>query len=405
MLCGSTCFAGSTCDLGVELRILFTSTPAVGHVHPMVPLARAFRSRGDPIAWATGAEVCPMLAKDGFEAMRSGQGADESRQEFYDRFPEYAYLAPTDGPPFMFPRLFGTVRAPQMLMDLLPIVRDWKPDLIIHDAAEFAGSIAAGVAGIPSVTHSFGALTPKDRVTAASQEVAHLWEQNGLEARPFAGNYEFLYLDMYPESLSLGERSHVPLVQPIRSEGFALPGNEPLPAGLNGDSTVPLVYFTLGTVFMGDGTLFAAVISGLRDLPIRLIVTVGPHGDPDALGEQPPNVHVARYLRQSDLLPLCTAVVSHAGSGTLLAAMTAGLPQLCLPQAADQFGNAAACARAGAGIQIQPEHIASESVRDAARRLLTDNSFREQAGNLADEIAGMPSPKVVADVLHNRYAG
>jgi UDP:flavonoid glycosyltransferase YjiC (YdhE family) len=395
----------STYDFGVELRILFTSTSAVGHVHPMVPLARAFRDRGDPIAWATGAEVCPMLAKEGFEAMPSGFGADESRQEFYDRFPEYAYLAPIDGPSFMFPRLFGTVRAPQMLMDLLPIVRDWRPDLIIHEAAEFAGAVAAGVAGIPSVTHSFGALTPKERVTAASREVAHLWELKGLEQRPFAGNYEFLYLDIYPDSLSLGERPHVPFVQPIRSEGFALPGNEPLPAWLNGDSALPLVYFTLGTVFMGDGTLFAAVISGLRDLPIRLIVTVGPHDDPGALGEQPPNVHVARYLRQSDLLPLCAAVVSHAGSGTLLAAMAAALPQLCLPQGADQFGNAAACARAGAGIQIQPEHIASDTVRDAASCLLTETSYREQASNLADEIAGMPSPSAVADVLRSRYAG
>ena len=395
----------SAFHLGVALRILFTSTPAVGHVHPMVPLARAFRDRGDRLAWATGAEVCPMLAKEGFEAAPSGLGADESRQEFYDRFPEYAYLAPIDGPSFMFPRLFGTVRAPPMLMDLLPIVRDWKPDLIIHDAAEFAGPIAAGVAGIPSVTHTFGALTPKERVTAASREVAHLWEKNGLEVRPFAGNYEFLYLDIYPESLSLDERSHVPFVQPIRSEGFALPGNEPIPAWRECEAALPLVYFTLGTVFMGDGTLIAAVISGLRDLPIRLIVTVGPHGDPGALAEQPHNVHVARYLRQSDLLPLCAAVVSHAGSGTLLAAMAAGLPQVCLPQAADQFGNAAACARAGAGIQIQPEHIASDSVRDAARRLLTDTSYREQASILAEEIAGMPTPNAVADLLRSRYKG
>lgn len=97
------------------MRVLFTSTPAVGHVHPMVALARAFRDDGDRVGWATGAELCSQLAAEGFEVMPSGLGAEESRREFYRRFPEYWSLSPADGPAFMFPRLFGGVRAPHML--------------------------------------------------------------------------------------------------------------------------------------------------------------------------------------------------------------------------------------------------------------------------------------------------
>ncbi len=160
-----------------------------------------------------------------------------------------------------------------------------------------------------------------------------------------------------------------------------------------------VVYVTFGTVFNRDVARLATVISALHRLPIRVIVTVGPAGDPAALGEQPARVHVARYLRQADLLPACTAVISHAGSGTFLAALAAGLPQLCLPQAADQFRNAAACARAGAGILVQPEEITTDIVRDATMRLLAQASFRDQARHLAREIAAMPPASAVAGII------
>jgi UDP:flavonoid glycosyltransferase YjiC (YdhE family) len=385
------------------VRVLFTSTPAVGHVHPMVPLARAFRDDGDRVGWATGAELCSQLGGEGFEAMPAGLGAEESRREFYRRFPEYWSLPQADGPAFMFPRLFGSVRAPRMLADLLICVREWKPDLIVHDAAEFAGAIAAAVAAVPAVTHSFGGLTPADAVAAASREVAPLWEASGLQPRPYAGSYDSLYLDIYPESLRSGRWDHVPFVQFLRPDGFALPGSEPLPSWLGDDVALPVVYVTFGTVFNRDIARLTTVISALHGLPIQVIVTVGPAGDPAAVGAQPANVHVARYLRQSDLLPACTAVISHAGSGTLLATLAAGLPQLCLPQAADQFRNAAACARAGAGILVQPEDITTGIVRDATTRLLAETSFRERARQLAREIAGMPRSSAVAGIIRTRH--
>lgn len=39
----------------------------------------------------------------------------------------------------MFHRLFGAVRAAPMLADLAPVARDWRPDVVVHDAAELAG--------------------------------------------------------------------------------------------------------------------------------------------------------------------------------------------------------------------------------------------------------------------------
>ena len=196
--------------------------------------------------------------------------------------------------------------------------------------------------------------------------------------------------------------SVLPAVQPLRPVPFAT-GAEPLPDWVDEPSTDPLVYVTFGTVFNTDVSLIATVVEALRPLPLRLVVTVGPAGDPRLLGPQPADVHVARDIAQTGLLPHCAAVVSHAGSGTFLASLAEGLPHLCLPQAADQFANAAACVRAGAGLALQPGQVTVEDARAAVERLLAEPGFRQAAEGLAAEIASMPDPSVVAGDLAARY--
>jgi UDP:flavonoid glycosyltransferase YjiC (YdhE family) len=114
-------------------------------------------------------------------------------------------------------------------------------------------------------------------------------------------------------------------------------------------------------------------------------------------------VHVARYIPQSQLLPHCSAVVSHGGSGTFLAALGAAVPQLCLPQGADQFFNAAACERSGVGLAVQPDSITNDRVRHAVERLLFELVFRDAAHRLSGEIASMPAPPDVAATLESTY--
>ena len=133
------------------------------------------------------------------------------------------------------------------------------------------------------------------------------------------------------------------------------------------------------------------------------MTTVGPNGDPAALGPQPSNVHVARYIPQDHLLTHCAAVISHGGSGTFLAALAAGIPQLCVPQAADQFLNAEACAQCGSGLALQPGAVSTERVRSAVERLLADVAFRDAAEVVSLAIAGMPPPATVAEQLLIAY--
>ena len=379
------------------VRVLFSSLSALGHVHPLLPLALACRDRGHEVRWATGPDGCGRVERAGIPAVPAGMTQADKLAAFWRRHPDVRALPPQQWPDIMFPKLFGEVSAPPALADLLPLVTTWRPDVVVHDAAELAAPIAAAAVGVPHVTHGFGALLPEPRVRAAGDEVAPLWRRHGLEPRPYGGSYDHLYLDIYPPRLRSGEDDHVRARQPLRPVPVDEATDDALPAHLREEGR-PLVYLTFGTVF-NDNRAFRAALAAIRDLPVKVVVTVGPTGDPEAFGPQPSHVVVQRYVPQMRLLPSCDVVVSHGGSGTVLATLQLGIPQLCLPQAADQFINAAAVARSGAGLQIPPEEVEAAGVAAAVEVLLGDAAFRQHAQRVGDEIASMPSPDEVAVVL------
>jgi len=381
------------------MRILITSPAGVGHVHPMVPLALALRERGHDVLWATGPDTREWVDAAGVRGVTAGPGMAQMA-EFWRRYPQARSLPRLELPDVMFPKMFGAIAAPKMLADLLPVVEDWPPELVVHDAAELVGPMLAARAGVPNVVKSFGPLLPRHRVEAAAEEVAPLWESLGLDPQPFGGCYDHLYIDVYPPGLQQADFDHVPFRQSLRptAEDVPLAGDSFDVGELAALGPGPLVYVTMGTVFNDSGPL-QSVLDGLRGMPIRVLVTVGPGGDPGLLGGQPDNVRIERYVPQSTLFGLCALVVSHGGSGTALAALSHGLPQLCLPQGADQYINGPCIAAAGAGLTLVPAEATPEAIGDSVRQLLDEPAFAHAAARVAETIHQMPSPDEVASVI------
>jgi UDP:flavonoid glycosyltransferase YjiC (YdhE family) len=366
----------------------------------MVPLAQAIADRGHDVLWATPADGVEHVERIGIPAVAAGPAGLPGPVQVMQRFPELEKLGPAEIPEHLFGKMFGAIAAPAILDDLRPLAQEWRPEMVICDQAELAGHIAAAELGIPSITKGFGPLLPERRVARAADEVAPLWQGLGLEPRPYAGCYDTLYLDIYPPELELGAADHVgrrQLLSPFsddgRDDGCALP----MPGGPDG---APLVYVTMGTVFANPG-LLELVVRTIATLDVRVLVTIGPGGDPADLGAQPEHVRVERYVPQNALLPHCAAVVSHGGSGTTLGAARYGVPQLLLPQGADQFHNGAAVTMAGAGLSLSPAEVTAEAVRDAVGRLLDEPSFRESAERVSTSIAAMPSAREVAALLES----
>ena len=177
-----------------------------------------------------------------------------------------------------------------------------------------------------------------------------------------------------------------------------------LPIGLDDflrEPGAPIVHVTLGTVFHETPGVLTAAIDGLRGLRIRLVVTTGPGVVPAAFGPQPSNVRIVEYVPHGLFLERCDVVVSHAGAGIMFGALAHALPQLLLPQGADQFANADACRDAGAAVALTPDEVTAEAVGMAVRRLLVSPSFWANASRIRREMTAMPAP---ADVLADLVA-
>jgi len=108
---------------------------------------------------------------------------------------------------------------------------------------------------------------------------------------------------------------------------------------------------------------------------------------------------VERFVPQAAVTPRVAAVVSHGGSGTVLATLAAGVPQICVPYSADQPINARAVSGAGAGITLAEADLNGETVTVAVTRILSEPAIRASAAAIAQEIARMPSPAEVAATL------
>jgi len=370
----------------------------------MVPLAQALRDAGHEVAFATEARFCLRVARAGFRAFPAGIGPGKAFERTL-ALPDVAGLRPDDAWRFGA-QMFAAVAAPAKVPDLVAVIEEWAPDVVIHDVTDFAGPVAAASAGIPWAAHSLGPQFPLDLSRLGAELVAPLWRKWGVTPGNFGGMFDSLYLDICPPSLQSPDIAQVgDVVRPLRPVPFDAVAGEALPAWIDELPVRPTVYVTLGTLDNDAPGVLEAAVEALGGEAMNVIVTVGPNRDPAELGRQPPNVHVERYIPQSLLIPRCDVVVAHGGSGTTLAALAHGLPLLVLPQGANQFGNAERCAELGVAIRLLPDEVDAGSIRRCVHALLAQPAFGERAGALAAEIDEMPAPAEVVPRIEALVAG
>ncbi len=385
------------------MRVIVSSSPGYGHVLPMVPLARALLAAGHEVLWGTGRDACLLVSAAGIDSRPAGLSDRQREGVRRDLVAGAAGVRPDELEGHIFPRLFRAACAPKMLTNLLSLARAWQPDLLVHEQGELAAPLVAALLGIPHVTHAYGGATPPEIVRDAGEQTAPLWAEHGQALPVYAGCYRYLYLDICPTSVQTVSVAHIANVQPLRPGSYAGKEPDPLAESLYQDDATPLVHLTLGTV-QNRTSRFRVVLDGPASLEVRVLAKVGPNGDPASLGPQPPHVRVERYISQTAVLPRSTVVVSHGGSGTALAALGHGIPQVCLPQAADQFRNALGVTGCGAGLALMPEQATARAISEAVTKVLQDNAFQVNAERVRDQIAAMPRPSAVVRRLEELAA-
>jgi UDP:flavonoid glycosyltransferase YjiC (YdhE family) len=228
------------------MRILFTCIQGYGHLHPLLPLARALQEAGHEVAFSSSERFCPRIDEVGFRAFSAGPDLAEVHEEALRR-PEAAAHGPDD--PWRFGALlFAGVAGPAKALPLAEVIHDWHADLVVHDATDFAGPLAAARAGVPYACHSFGALLPEEFWQHGAQLIAPAWRRWDLEPGPLGGMFRYLYLDICPPSFQAPHADRVDVAHPVRPVPFDTTVTPALPAWAESLPARPTVYVTLGTI-------------------------------------------------------------------------------------------------------------------------------------------------------------
>jgi UDP:flavonoid glycosyltransferase YjiC (YdhE family) len=369
------------------MRMLFAFAGGSGHLEPLVPLARAAQARGHEVAFVGRPWMSPKVEQLGFRAFAAGSDAGLAPQ----RRPLVAVNMEQEM------RVVGTGFAGRIgrerAAEIIPLCAEWRPDLLVCEEVDFGAMVAAERLALPYATvlviAAGGFIRPK-YVAGPLDEVRADYNLPPDPALKMLDRY--LVLSPFPPSYRAPDAPQSSTIHGFRALDRQSERPAPLP-WLSGRKDKPTVYFTLGTVFnLESGDLFQRVLAGLRDLPINLVVTVGRDIDPAELGPQPANVHVERYIPQATLLPHCDMVISHGGSGSVLGALTYGLPMALIAMGADQPLNARRCVALGVGEALDPLEATPQSIREVVTCLLDEPSYRRAAELLRDEIARLPDP-------------
>ncbi|MGI5243160.1 glycosyltransferase [Dactylosporangium sp. CA-139066] len=374
------------------MRVLFTAVPIYGHLLPLLPLAEAVVAAGDEAAvavppsmshlvgdiavWPGGPEPAELLAEND---RRTG-GADMA--DLRDIFPVASFFAGTRVD-LCFDAILGTARA-------------FGADVVVADDYDAVGPMVAAALGLPLIQHAIGLpIAPPPLAPAMEALLAPRYAQRAL-ARPD----RVALVDPWPAAL------HGPAWSPptdrlaIRAYPYAGPTPGRLPEPPPPTPGRPRVLVTLGTVLLDLGMLDA------------LVDAVAALGDGDVLGLIPPgctrplddardNVRFVSFTPMAQLLATgVTAVVAAGGAGTVLAAMSHGIPMVLHPKGADKPMNGQRVAAAGAGVVINDPAEAGVAVRT----VLTDPTYRSGAQHVGDQIRRAPDAGDVWSTLRDRLA-
>jgi glycosyltransferase (activator-dependent family) len=406
------------------MRVLFTTYAQKTHFLMMAPLAWALRTAGHEVRFASQAHFAEVITQAGHTAVPVGR--DHGFWRLIDLHPhwlgssEHGLPDPYDcavrepgeiitwehvnaGLRRQIQRWHKIVNFP-MISDLVAFAQEWEPDLVIWEPTTYAGAIAARACGAAHARMMWSL----DVFGVTRDHFLRLRERHGETGDPLAewlGPYAAAFGAGFSEDLAVGDFTIDQLPSSMRLEAGTtyvpmryVPYGGPavVPGWLREPPARPRVALTLGLSLTDqqDGGYIADVqdiLDSLADLDVEIVATIAQHQQA-RLDRVPDNTRMVAYVPLHALVPTCSAVIHHAGPGTLSTTALQGVPQLALPYDFDEPALAARMAAQGAGLSVLASEATGAQVRAGLLRLLDEPSFREHALELRAEMLALPTP-------------
>ncbi|HYY06903.1 MAG TPA: nucleotide disphospho-sugar-binding domain-containing protein, partial [Candidatus Limnocylindria bacterium] len=355
-------------------RFLLAAFGEAGHAFPMIALGRELAARGHDVCLQTWERWREHVEREGMR---------------FDRAPEYAVFPSA-------PALKPYQAAVRAARETAPLVRELDPDAVVADILTLAAALAAQMEGRPWVTlvphvlpagepgwpvYSTGARLPRtalgrriwrllDPLTAIGarqgrEELNEARRRLGLPPQEHlhgGTSHELALIATFPQLEYPRERweSWMKVTGPLLWEQ---PFGDVEPP--SGDE--PLVLIAPSTSQDPEQRMLTAALAGLAGEPVRVLASTN-RRPPGRAVAVPPNARLVDWVSYSRTLPLCDAVVCHAGHGTVARALACGVPLVACPAGGDMAENAARVSWAGAGVSLPRRLTTPRGVRLALRR-------------------------------------
>ncbi|HEX6799941.1 MAG TPA: glycosyltransferase [Ktedonobacterales bacterium] len=369
-------------------HILFVTWPGGGNQGPALGMARELQQRGHSVTFAGYEVQRARFEASGFRFILLGRSAAAYR------------------PDGELKTLLATVfAAADHLRDVPEAVSRTGCECLVVDCLQFGALAAAEDAGLPAavLVHTTPGLiaapaTRMDtllrapvnamRVDAGKPPISTLWDA-------WAGFLTLCATVMELDPLATQVPSFCAYVGPIFEHPHASNWHDPWA----GDDPRPLVLASFSTLWHWDQTSrIQRTLAALAERPCRVLVTMG-SVNPNLLAA-PENAVLVPYLPHAEVMSRAAVCVTHAGHGTVTAALAAGMPLVCLPNnGADQMPLSAQVEALGAGRALDGEACTPAEIAAAVEQVLTEPSYAISARRLGRIIAGSPGATNAASRL------
>jgi MGT family glycosyltransferase len=370
-------------------KVLIYTSPARGHLYPMMDVGLALQEAGHEV-------TVQSLAAERDRVQAAGVphrpiAADIEAIELKDH--------EAGNPMAQLKASFGAWvdRAPHEVEDLRAATAELAPDLLLVDANTFGAAAFAEAQGrpwamflpyaLPVPSPDAPAFGPgfapprhgldrlRDRLVwgmmagATKKGMADLNALRGrLGVAPLARHADLfsrpdLLLYRTAEPLEYPRRAWPAPLRAIGPGLWAPPGEAP--AWLQ-ELPRPRTLVSVSTEFQDDGAIVGTAVRALAEEPGSVIVTTSAL-DPERFTPPHERVRIERFLPHAAVIPHVDVVVTHGGMGTVQRSLAAGVPVCVVPWGRDQSESARRAVVAGAGTMVPRGKLSAERLRAAVR--------------------------------------
>ncbi len=393
------------------MHLAIVSLGAFGHINPTLSLTTELVNAGHRVTYFTTEDFRKVIEPTGakFVPMKSWMAENDKHNESKEEKNDGQEDNVAAVVPFLFLNEAGA-----FIEDVLSVLREDRPDAILHDFAGIAGTMAADILGIPnvmlytsypsngsySVAASFEGIPADHPLRIAADQIADGYvEKYGCRKM----TVKEIFDGQGDLNLVMMQKRLVPNYETF-DDSFVFTGVQIGKRSTFGtwqapDNGKPLLYSSLGTAFNNWPEYYPILFDAVRDLDINVFAALGAI-DPDSLTDVPANVELGKMVPQLDILSQASVFITHAGMGGTGESIYYGVPMIAIPQMDEQAITARQIERNGLGFALlDKEAITSEMLKEKIQILLNDPSYKEKVNEFSADMKTLGGAKASVNAL------